>query len=60
MAITTLGIEIEGAEIHICQAMIPILNSIVHTCNKELKLRECFLTMVHFLEEKVKVLGRHL
>ena len=41
--------------------MIPVINSIIHTYNKELvKLTEYFHTKVHLFAEKVKVLGRHL
>ena len=57
----TLG----AGKIHVPQNTIPVLNSIVHTYNKELEeLRDYFYTSSHckvrFLEEKVKVLGRQL
>ena len=57
----TLTAGIKGAEIHVPQNMIPVLNSIVHTYKKELEeLRDYFYTKVRFLEEKVKVLGCQL
>ena len=57
----TLCAGIKGAEIHVPQNMIPVLNSIVHAYNKELEeLRDFFYTKVRFLEEKVKVLGCQL